>query len=274
MSAPSQFFHHAVTLLLLACTLQISASAATVQKIMQRGKLVVGVSYVVPQYVAGAKYRTPESFDHTVAEDLAKQLGVHLVTVKVTAQNRLQMLAQGKVDLLLLDLTEADADILRVNASLLPTAYQASPKLIMRNDTDIKRLAQLKGRSICMAQGSRYIGAMGKNYAAVEKIYKAPADALLALRTGGCDAAMHDDAVLNGMLALPEWKKFSASLPLSASAARLTFVLRPKDGELASYLQRLNQEWSRGSYWADNQKTWINDVAFEVYLDQNVPDCH
>ncbi|MEO6920861.1 MAG: transporter substrate-binding domain-containing protein [Collimonas sp.] len=274
MRLPSPFFRHAATFLLLACALQVSTSAATVQQIRQRGKLLVGVGYVLPQYVAGAKYRTRESFDHTVAGDLAKQLGVRLVTVKVTGQNRLQILAQGKVDLLLLDLKTADAEAFGSNARLLPTAYQASPKLIMRNDTDIKRLAQLRGRSICLAQGSVYVGAMASNYAAVEKIYKAPADALLALRTGGCDAAVHDDAVLNGMLALPEWKKFSASLPLDAGPARLTFVLRPKDGGLAAYLRQLNRDWSRSGYWAGNRKKWINDVAFEVYLDQNVPDCH
>lgn len=274
MKALLNFSRLAVLFLLLACILPGGAGAASVQQIRQRGTLLVGVSHVTPPYAAGAKYRTPGSFDHAVAEDLARRLGVRLVTIKVTAQNRLQALAQGQVDLLLLNLPEAQTDALRAGASLVPTAYQASPKLIMRNDTDIKQLAQLKGRSMCLAQGSTYVGTMAANYSAREKIYPAPADVLLALRTGACDAAVHDDAVLNGMLALPEWKKFSASLPLKASPARLTFALRRQDAQLGAYLQGLNREWSRASYWPAQQKKWINDVAFEVYLDQNVPDCH
>jgi polar amino acid transport system substrate-binding protein len=260
-------------LLLLACTLSLSATAASLQQIRQRGQLVVGVSYVAPAHVAGAKYRTAESFDTTVAADLAQRLGVRLRTVKVTARDRQLLLAQGKVDLLLLNLKQADADTLRVSARLLPTAYQANPKLIMRSDTDIKRLAQLRGRSVCLAQGGAYIGSMAAGYGAVEKIYKAPADALLALRTGACDAAVHDDAVLNGMLDLPEWKKFSASLPLPARPATLTFAVRPADTGLGDYLQQTTGVWD-SSYWAGNRKKWISNVAFEVYLDQNVPDCH
>ena len=263
-------------LLLLAFTLQLSATAtaASLQQIKQRGQLVVGVSYVVPEYAAGAKYRTPEGFYNAAAEDLAQRLGVTLRTVKVTVQNRHRLLAQGKVDLLLLNLKQADTDTLRASATLLPTSYQARPKLIMRSDTDIKRLAQLRGRSVCVAQGGAYVGSMAASYGAVEKVVKAPADALLALRTGACDAAVHDDAVLNGMLDLPEWKKFSATLPLDDSPATLTFVVRPADTGVAAYLQQLNSGWSDSSYWADNRKKWINNVAFEVYLAQSVPDCH
>ncbi|MGB7194856.1 MAG: transporter substrate-binding domain-containing protein [Collimonas pratensis] len=273
MKPLSRFLPLAAAFLLLACALQASAGAASLQQIRQRGTLLVGVNHVAPPYVAGAKYRTQESFDQIVATDLAQRLGVRLKMVALTAQNRGQVLAQGQVDLLLLNLPDAEAAALRASASLLPTAYQAGPKLIMRNDTDIKRLAQLKGRSVCLAQGSVYVGTMAANYAAREKVYPAPADALLALRTGACDAAVHDDAVLNGMLALPEWKKFSASLPLKAMPVRLTFALRPQDDALRAYLQRLNREWG-SNYWPAQQKKWINDVAFEVYLDQNVPDCH
>jgi polar amino acid transport system substrate-binding protein len=274
MNPPSRFFRRAATFFLLACALHTAATAATLQQIKVRGKLLVGVSYVAPPYVAGAKYRTPESFDRMVAEDLAKRLGVRLVMVRVAAKNRQQVLAQGQVDLLLLHLQAADADRLRAGASLLPTTYQAGPKLIMRNDTDIKRLPQLKGRSICLAQGSNYVGTMAANYAAAEKIYRAPADALLALRTGACDAAVLDDTVLNGILDLPEWKKFSATLPLKGEPARLTFAVRTADTGLSAYLQQLNLAWASSDYWARNQKKWISDVAFEVYLDQNVPDCH
>lgn len=260
-------------LLPAVCALPLGAAAASLQQIQQRGQLVVGVSYVAPVHVAGAKYRTEESFDTTVAADLAQRLGVRLITIKVTAHDRQQLLAQGKADLLLLNLKPADANALRASARLLPTAYQARPKLIMRSDTDIKRPAQLRGRSVCLAQGGAYIGSMAARYGAVEKIYKAPADALLALRTGACDAAVHDDVVLTGMLDLPEWKKFSASLPLDASPATLTFAVRPADTGLGDYLRQAASAWDSG-YWAGNRKKWVSNVAFEVYLDQNVPDCH
>src|SRR3546814_15063559 len=99
---------------------------------------------------------------------------------------------------------------------------------IMRPATDIKSSQQLKCRTVCSSEAGRYVGALTRQYGAVEIVFKAPADSLLALRTGGCDAAVHDDVMLKELLKLPEWKKFSASLP-PGPAAPLTFVLRADD---------------------------------------------
>src|SRR3546814_5705323 len=84
--------------------------------------------------------------------------------------------------------------------------------------SDIKSWQQLKGRTVCLSEGGRYVGALTRQYGAVEIVFKAPADSLLALRTGGCDAAVHDDVMLKELLKLPEWKKFSASLPPGPAA--------------------------------------------------------
>src|SRR3546814_17373291 len=91
---------------------------------------------------------------------------------------------------------------------------------IMRTDTDIKSWQQLKGRTVCLSEGGRYVGALTRQYGAVEIVFKAPADSLLALRTGGCAAAVHDDVMLKELLKLPEWKKFSSSLPPGGTEER------------------------------------------------------
>src|SRR3546814_17324540 len=108
--------------------------------------------------------------------------------------------------------------------------------------SDIKSWQQLKGRTVCLSEGGRYVGALTRQYGAVEIVFKAPADSLLALRTGGCDAAVHDDVMLKELLKLPEWKKFSASLP-PGPAAPLTFVLRADDARTLAVLKGLTREW-------------------------------
>lgn len=250
------------------------AQGGGLNHIRQRGQLIVGVDYVGPSYSAGAKYRTPESLDSDAAEALAKSLSVTLAARAVTPQNRLPLLTSGKVDALLV--RASDAEIVRFSreAKVVATGYAAQPKLIMRTDTDIKQRSQLKARSICISQGSPYLGSMLARYGARERVVRAPADALLALRTGQCDATVHDDILLNGMLALPEWKKFSASLPLSGPTTKLIWVIRPADGDVGYAITNLMREWSKDGFWSSTRKKWVNDVAFEVYLDQNVPDCH
>ncbi|PUA20313.1 transporter substrate-binding domain-containing protein [Glaciimonas sp. PCH181] len=257
-----------------AVSLQPAHASDVIGRIKQRGHVIVGIAYVGPIYAAGQKFRTPENVDGEVAEALAKRLNVSVSTVRVTPRNRLQLLQSGKVDGWLLRLSDAEIARVRLTAKVVTTGYQAQPKLIMRSDTDIKQWSHLKGRSVCVSEGSPYLGILQTRYGAREKVVKAPADALLALRVGTCDATVHDDAMLDEMLKLPEWKKFSASLPLDGPGTSLVWVSRSEDDGLRNAVSGLLREWNVNGNWAATRKKWVNAVAFEVYLDQNVPDCH
>lgn len=237
----------------------------------QRGTLVAGLSFPLPVYVAGAKFRTPESPESTLADDVAKRLRLKLGTPKISANNAAQWLKSGRADVVLALIDDNDA--LRRDAIVIPTGYSAGAMAIMRSDTDIKSWEQLKGRTVCLSEGGAYVGKIAAKYGAIEKIQRAPADSLLSLRIGTCDAAVHDDTMLNELLKLPEWKKFSARLPVQ-SRQTLVFAVRPDDARSISFLKQTGADWAADNFWGELKKKWVNNVAFEVYLDQNVPDCH
>lgn len=233
--------------------------------------LTVGVSNIVPPYAAGAKFRTPESIETVLATDLAARRQVPLTTLRATPANRQQLLASGKADVVLAAI--ADTDPLSRSTIVVPTGYVAAPLAILRTDTDIKKPEQLKGRTVCLSEGGAYVGSMAARYGAIEKVTAAPADSLLALRVGACDAAVHDDTLLVELLKLPEWKKFSSRLKVGP---RTTLVLIAPDGNVdtLTFLKKTARAWAVNGYWNKLQKKWASDVAFEVYLDQKVPDCH
>jgi hypothetical protein len=54
----------------------------------------------------------------------------------------------------------------------------------MRTDADIKVWEHLKGRKVCVSESGLHVGTLAARYGATEKVYKAPADSLLALRVG------------------------------------------------------------------------------------------
>jgi polar amino acid transport system substrate-binding protein len=249
-----------LSLLLLAAALA-NARADGLDSARQRGKLVAGLHYVVPEYKAGMKFRTPEALDTALAEELAKRLQLPLTTVRTP----------GKADLALAAV--ADNDPLRRTAAVIPTGYAAGPMAIMRTDTDIKAWEHLKGRKVCVAEGGRYAGTLAAKYGAIEKVHKAPADSLLALRIGECDAAVHDSAMLEELIKLPEWKKFSARLPVGARTT-LAFVVPAADRKSAALLKQVTDDWSAQGYPEQLMKKTVRQIAFEVYLDQDVPDCH
>src|SRR3546814_19861491 len=78
--------------------------------------------------------------------------------------------------------------------------------------------------------------------------------------------------MLKELLKLPEWKKFSASLP-PGPAAPLTFVLRADDARTLAVLKGLTSEWKATRHLAALTRKRVRDIAFEVYLDQVVADC-
>lgn len=241
----------------------------------QRGKLLVGVRYVAPSYAAGAKFRTPESLAQPLAADLAARMHVPLAAVRIDPAASLRGQIGEKFDAALIAVSAngAAADAATGNAAVVPTAYAFAPMAIMRTDTGIRSWQQLKGRKVCVAEGGFFAGMAAARYGARELSFKSPADSLLALRAGGCDAALHDSAMLEELIKLPEWKKFSARLE-SDQRFLLAFAVPNADRAAKEFLQNAADHWKKTAYIGKLQKEAVRNIAFEVYLEQNVPDCH
>lgn len=245
------------------------------ERAKQRQQLVVGVDYVVPEYKAGMKFRTPEALDTALAQDAAKRLQVPLATVlnlrPGAAALPVKFPVKGKADILLTTLPASATP--SPAYAIIPTGYSAGPMAIMRTDTTIKTWEQLKGKTVCVSQGGNYVGTLAAQYGAMEMVKPAPADALLALRIGECDATVHDSAMLEELIKLPEWKKFSAKLPVG-QRRMLAFIVPAADKRMSAELTRITRSWTVQEMPATLMKKAVQSMAFEVYLDQNVPDCH
>ncbi|MGB6105593.1 MAG: transporter substrate-binding domain-containing protein [Pusillimonas sp.] len=235
------------------------------------GKLQVGMDYVVPPFVGGAKVRTPETLDTALAEALASKLALSVQAVAAAPSGKDAVLGTDKPRVVLAIVP--DGQPVPGATVAIPTGYAAAPMAIMRTDTDIKSWEQLQGRTVCVSEGGRHVGTMAARYGAKEMVFRAPADGLLALRIGECDAAVHDDVMLKALLKLPEWKKFSASLTEKARAP-LVFLAAADDTEMVETLGHLTKEWKSRRHLAELTKSRVHDIAFEVYLDQVVADCH
>lgn len=253
-----------------ACVIATAADNA-LERAKQRGALIAGMQHVVPPYVAGAKFRTLENVEFALAEAVAEQIKVKLTGVTVQQQDSTRAITAQKADIVLTMVSAADRTDKSV--SVVPAGYQAGPMAIMRTNTDIKTWEQLKGRKVCVAKDGRHVGTLARKYGANEMVFRAPADALLALRIGDCDAAVHDSALLEQLIRLPEWKKFSARLPVG-QLSTLAFAVPARDTHTVNALTRIANDWSSTGYLKQMTEKMARNIAFEVYLDQNVPDCH
>lgn len=248
-----------------------SQAADTVERARQRGALIVGMNHIAPPYMAGTKFRTPENIDSALAESIARHMKSELSGVPVSSKESAKVVGLRKADIVLVAIS--DTARLPKSVAAVPTGYSAGPMAIMRTDTDIKVWKDLKGRKVCVSGDGNYVGTMARNYGAVEKVFRAPADSLLALRTGACDAAVHDSSMLEQLIKQPEWKKFSATLPVGPLAP-LVFIVPSDDTRTVTLLNKVAKEWSATGHLKQLTEKMVRNIAFEVYLDQDVPDCH
>lgn len=242
--------------------------------------LILGMSYVAPPHTAGAKVRTPEGLAPVLAERLGERQNVQVVQVDASPET-LDALAKAQANRD--TATEGpQADALLIHAAppspeqglaYIATGYRAGIMAIMRSDTDIQRWEDLRGRTVCLTEEGGLAGKLADRYGAHEKVFKAAADALLDLRVGGCDAAVHNSTLLNSLVKFPEWKKFSASLPVQEER-ELVFVAPANASDRVQVLQNQVSEWQAQALYSKLTDQAARDIAFEVYMDQEVPDCH
>src|SRR5690606_15664300 len=130
----------------LACSAmlaQASPQSAVAAQGGAAGKLQVGMDYVVPPFVGGAKVRTPETIDTALAEALASKLGLVLQAVPVAPGSKDVLLGADNPRAILSALP--DGQPAPASMVAVPTGYASAPMAIMRTDTDIKSWEQLKG---------------------------------------------------------------------------------------------------------------------------------
>ena len=229
-------FALSVSLATLAAT-QASADA-TLDRIKGRGKLTVGV------ILSGAPfgYIDPDSqeqkgYNVDLAKALAADLGVELETVTVTPPNRVQFLQQGKVDLLIANMqyTEERAKIL----DYVPTPYdRAGGAAVVRKDSGLKDWDDLKGKPVCISQGSNYAQPLAEEYGAIVKGLPSQPESLLALQGGNCVAAVHVGATVGLLLVdrADEWKDYAIPFPTELIPSDSVIWLRKGESDTQAAL--------------------------------------
>lgn len=216
MARRIQFATVRLLLALLSSAVATSASAdATLDRVNGRKKLAIGI------ILSGAPFgwidpqtRAEKGFNIDLAKALAEKLGVQIELVTVTPPNRVQFLQQGKVDALIANMQYTDdrAKIL----DWVPTPYDRTGGIALgRKDGGIKDWADLKGKPVCVSQGSNYTQPLAETYGADVKGIPSQPESMLALKGGNCVVAVHVAPTLRILLAdrPQEWTDYAIVIP-------------------------------------------------------------
>ncbi|MGA1805273.1 transporter substrate-binding domain-containing protein [Rhizobium sp. HT1-10] len=225
--------------LLLLISTQAFADA-TLDRVKGRGALTVGVILSgAPFGYIDPKTQSQKGYNLDIAQALADKLGVKLETVTVTPPNRVQFLQQGKVDILIANMqyTEERAKIL----DWVPTPYDRSGgAAIGRKDSGLKDWADLKGKPVCVSQGSNFTQPLIEQYGAQVKALPSQPESVLALQGGNCVAAVHVSATLGLLLQdrPDEWKDYTILFPTELVPSDSVIWLRKGDKDTQQALDK------------------------------------
>jgi polar amino acid transport system substrate-binding protein len=190
-----------------------AAYADALEDIRAKGVLTVGVKADYKPYGYRETDGSIVGLEADLAHDVAKRLGVKAEFVPVVSSNRMQFLAQGKVDLMIATMTDKP-DRRKVVYISEPNYYSSGTNVLAWKSLKLKEWADLKGKKVCGIQGAFYNKSTSKNYGAKIAAFKGSAEALTALAQGSCVAFVYDDSFIVSKLKDTRWsEKFEMPLP-------------------------------------------------------------
>jgi general L-amino acid transport system substrate-binding protein len=185
------------------------ASAATLDTVKQRGTLVCGVSAGFAGFSAPDSQGNYKGLDADYCRALAAGvLGdpAKVRYVALTAQNRFTALQSGEIDVLYRNSTQTFLRGVTLGLRQGPVNFYDGQGFVVKKDLGVKELKDLKGATICVAQGTTHEVTLG-DYGRANGIDWKPLvfdriDTMYQTFFGGrCDAMTQDASALAGAVA-------------------------------------------------------------------------
>ncbi|MCP2360830.1 glutamate transport system substrate-binding protein [Nonomuraea thailandensis] len=177
----------AVTVGLAACG-GGGSYATVVDKIRNTGTVVVGTKWDQPGLGLKLGSGEPQGFDTDVARYLVNHLtggdGVRIVWREAPSSNREALLQNGTVDMIVASYSVTEARRPKVTFGG-PYAIVPQDTLVRAGDTSIRKTSDLRGKRICLAEGSN----------SYRRIVDPPPDGKLDLPAHLVNAANYSDCV-------------------------------------------------------------------------------
>jgi glutamate/aspartate transport system substrate-binding protein len=198
-----------LTGLLLATSLPAQDLDGTLQKIKASGTFTVGYRDEAPPFSYSGPDKRPVGYSVDlcthVANAVQKQLGLanlKVTWVPVTAENRIDMVAQGKVDIECGTTTATLSRQERVDFSLM--TFVDGGSLLSTSDTNVRELGDFAGKRIAVIPGTTTEKALAdflkKKSVAVKMVrVKDHAEGLKAIEGGLAEAFASDRGILIGL---------------------------------------------------------------------------
>jgi glutamate transport system substrate-binding protein len=243
-------------------------AGTTMAELQEAGEITIGVKYDVPPFgLNNPQTGEVEGFDVDLGTYIAERLGVEPVFREATTDNRIPLLVDGTIDLILSTMTITEERDLEIDFS--EPYYVANGDVLVPEGSDIQSLEDLNGNTVCTALGSTY----------QETIKQEAPDAQLRLvdlysecfdqvQTGQVDAVSTDNVILTGMTIQDDSLQL---LDLDYTTEPYGAGIPEGDTEFKQFVDESIAEFIDSGQWQETYDEWVGQYIPEEQQ-QGPPD--
>jgi polar amino acid transport system substrate-binding protein len=234
-----------------------AAQAGTLDEIESRGQVVIGVKADYPPY----GFIDPEGEIAGLEIDMARYLALRLAgsehrleMVPVVAANRIELLQQGRIDLVLatMGITEERARVIDFSRPY----YASGTALLTRKDSGVSDWEELAGQTACGIQGALYNRPLEEDFGIQMLNFQGTAEAYQALQDGRCIGFAYDDSAIMVKLQEEGWgADFHQPMPV-IQPVDWGIGIRQGDAEMKEAVDAIIQEMEASGFIVAAEIKW------------------
>jgi polar amino acid transport system substrate-binding protein len=245
-----------------------SCTNDTWNKVMKRGKMVVGVKADYKPWGFRNTSGAIVGMEADMAQMAADAMGVDIELVAVQSSNRMQFLENGKIDMMIATMSDRP-DRRKLVGITQPNYYTSGTNIMSPKAVGISKWEDLRGKPVCGKQGAFYNKVVSDRYGAKIIAFTGNAEAKQALRDKKCLAWVYDDSSIMSDLSSGNYDNME--MPLNSEDDNpwgLAVPLAEKDCIFGNFMSGLTFNMHQSGKMMELEKKW-GIQATQYLKDQN-----
>jgi len=240
----------------------------TMGKIQEAGTMTIGVKFDVPPFgLNNPQSGEVEGFDVDVGNYIADRLGVEPEFVEATSDNRIPLLVDGTIDLILSTMTITEERDLEIDFS--EPYYVANGDVLVPKGSEIAGIEDLGGQTVCTALGSTYQETIKKEAPDADlRLIDRYSECLELIQTDAVDAISTDNVILTGMVIQDDSLEL---LNLDYTTEPYGAGIPEGDAEYKAFIDESIAEFIEDGSWQEAYDEWVGQYIPEDQV-QGPPD--
>jgi glutamate transport system substrate-binding protein len=243
-------------------------AGTTMAELQEAGEITLGVKFDVPPFgLNNPQTGEVEGFDVDLGTYIAERLGVEPVFREATSDNRIPLLVDGTIDLILSTMTITEERDLEIDFS--EPYYIANGDVLVPEGSDIQTLDDLNGQRVCSALGSTYADTIEKEAPDADlRLVDLYSECFDQIQTGAVDAVSTDDVILTGMVIQDDSLEI---LGLEYTTEPYGVGIPDGDTEFKQFVDESIAEFIDSGTWQERYDEWVGQYIPEEQQ-QGPPD--